>query len=153
MGSRQPAPGRLRGLDTQRPQVASRARPSNSSSPATPSRNQAVYQAGLVGRMTAGNTNSPRAGTSASSGWRARKASPSAAVATAQAPAQVSRTNSVVTCTGAACSLTAVSAAEAELVISARVWRVGTTTSRVSGNSRIPPTTTNPAAIATSDSS
>jgi hypothetical protein len=67
-GSRQPAPGRLRALDTQRPQVASRARPSNSRIPAAPSMNQVVYQAGLLGRMTAGNTNSPSAGTRASSG-------------------------------------------------------------------------------------
>ena len=83
--------------------------------------NQVVYQAGLEGRMTAGKTNRPRAGTSASRGWRARKASPSAAVATAQAPAQVSRTNSVVTWTGAACSLIAVRAAEAAAAISDRV--------------------------------
>jgi hypothetical protein len=152
-GSRQPTPGRLRVCDTQRPQVASRARPSNSSIPAAPSRNQAVYQAGLVGRMTAGKTNSPRAGTRASRGWRARKASPSAAVATAQAPAQVSRTNSVVTSTGAACSLTAVMAVEAARAISARVSRVGTTSSRVAGKSRIPATTTNPATMATRDSS
>src|SRR4029453_417613 len=126
-GSRQPAPGRLRALDTQRPQVASRARPSNSSIPAAPSRKQVVYQAGLVGRMAAGKTNSPSAGTRASRGWRARKASPSAAVATAQAPAQVSRTNSVVTWTGAACSLIAVRPAEAALAISDRVRPAGTT--------------------------
>ena len=115
--------------------------------------NQVVYQAGLEGRMTAGKTNRPRAGTSASRGWRARKASPSAAVATAQAPAQVSRTNSVVTWTGAACSLIAVRAAEAAAAISDRVSPVGSTSSSVPGNSRIPPTTTNPRTMATSDSS
>ena len=107
-----------------------------------------MYQAGLVGRMTAGKTNSPRAGTRASRGWRARKASPSAAVATAQAPAQVSRTNSVVTWTGAACSLTAVRPVEAAAAISDRVRPVGTTSSRVSGKSRIPPTTRKPATMA-----
>ena len=112
-----------------------------------------MYQAGLEGRITAGKTNSPRAGTRASRGWRARKASPSAAVATAQAPAQVSRTNSVVTSTGAACSLTAVRAVEAAAAISVRVRPVGTTSSRVSGNSRIPPTTRKPPTMASRDSS
>jgi hypothetical protein len=74
-------------------------------------------------------------------------------VATAQAPAQVSSTNSVVTWTGAACSLTAVRAAEAAATISEMVRPVGITSSSVPGKSRMPPTTTNPTTMASSDSS
>src|SRR6266545_5397858 len=85
VGSRQPLAGRLRAFDTHSPQVARRALPSVSSTPAAPSRNHSVYQAGLELRTMAGNTNRPRAGTRASRGCRARKVRPSEEVATAQA--------------------------------------------------------------------